>query len=758
MANYRAVETFVARRVAGVAIIGVWLFMGCAPELMPAATAKVAPTSATTESTVYAGVKRVDITPPPGVATFGHGPDAHVAAGYWTRLYCRAFVFVAEPGGQPTAFVSCELAAVSMLLQRTVVMRLRKSGIEIPPQRLFITAIHTHAGPAHYFDASSYGGVASTQAPGFDPRVLDYLADRIAGAVGGAYQSAIQARTARRVTWLRWAHGKSWGLTHNRSLEAYTRNNPPMDPGAPADLSSLDAASLAIDPNMDVLELSETAKNGKRMPLGWIAFYAMHPTVLSNKNRVIGSDVFGVASRLVEQELRRFVAEQGEPDREPWAAIVNTNEGDMAPRWSTGDRDEAIALGRRLAEELLRVYKESSAPPQDKTIFASGYLEVNLPNNGFGLPPGKRLCKKPELGVNAPWGAQDHPTGLASLRELTSPPRGDSYPPLPRETYHETCQYPKTPAFGWFQNLMEGSGAFPSTIALGLSRIGDTWIAFVPAELTVTAGWHIRQAIVGVKPSPLTHARIGGLTNGYMEYIATKDEYQVQRYEGASTLYGPMMAPFLTAVFTSMTQKMLAHDGSLPTGTGFDVATEFPYETGPERHRLADSVADSVKVKAIDLCMLKPRIAGRPPRLCFVWQDGPPNAYASPPRRPVALVKVDTDWKRLQWRVFLSGLVADPSTPDPLFARRNNLLQDDGFEFLTIVHGRSLDGWVWSTLFEPTVDEWQQMITQSQRFAFQVGDSVRLPVIRSGSFRFSNLRSSVPECPLNRAQLCDEAE
>lgn len=32
---------------------------------------------------------------------------------------------------------------------------------------------------------------------------------------------------------------------------------------------------------------------------------------------------------------------------------------------------------------------------------------------------------------------------------------------------------------------------------------------------------------------------IAGLSNTYSSYVATYEEYQVQRYEGASTIYGP---------------------------------------------------------------------------------------------------------------------------------------------------------------------------------------------------------------------------
>jgi len=39
--------------------------------------------------------------------------------------------------------------------------------------------------------------------------------------------------------------------------------------------------------------------------------------------------------------------------------------------------------------------------------------------------------------------------------------------------------------------------------------------------------------------SPKPHVVIAGLSNVYTHYIATFEEYQKQRYEAASTLYGP---------------------------------------------------------------------------------------------------------------------------------------------------------------------------------------------------------------------------
>jgi neutral ceramidase len=769
------------------------LLANCSSPRMPAATPARAVFYTKTETRLFAGVERTDITPPPGIATFGHGPDARVAAGYWTRLECRAFVFLTEANNAPTALVPCDLAAVSTLLQRTVVARLRQDGVEIPPQQLFISAIHTHAGPAHYFDASFYGDTASTQGPGFDPRVLDYLANKIAAALRSAYRKAKEAKTKGRPALIRWAHGESWGLTHNRSLEAFARNKPLMPTGTPPDDldGKLDPASKAIDPKMDVLEIEEE-ENGTRLPLGWIGFFAMHPTVLSHNNRHLGGDVYGVASRLLEQELRRQASEKGYPECKPVVGFINTNEGDMSPRWSTGDRGEVIAFGRRVAEEMLRIHKETldkntdakntdakpckervadakntdAKPYKDRVAFASSYIEVRLPNNRFGLERGK-LCERAALGENALWGAQDHLTFLAAVREPVSAPRTESLLPASAREKDINCQSPKREALGFLQEIVAGEGSFPVTIPLSLLLIDDTWVAFVPAELTITAGWRIRDTLTKLRQRTAdgrqVEARIGGLTNGYMEYVATEEEYQLQRYEGASTLYGPKTSRFLTSVFKGMAERMLSRGGESPEGSTPEVASDFQYETGPERHRLADSIAEPVAVKSIELCRLKPQYKEAPDRFCFVWEDGAPNLYSSPPRRPVELAYekgVKPVQPRLPARVQLSPKLqlAAASTGDPELSYQDYILRDDGFEFLTTVHGRSLNGWIWSTLFEPTREEWQWLQKAPEQFVFKVGNSLALPVVQSKPFTFVSNRVSVPECSISRVQFCEGAE
>ncbi|KAL5973537.1 Neutral ceramidase 1 [Asimina triloba] len=65
-------------------------------------------------------------------------------------------------------------------------------------------------------------------------------------------------------------------------------------------------------------------------------------------------------------------------------------------------------------------------------------------------------------------------------------------------------------------------------------------------EFTTMAGRRLRDAVKTVLTTASNgefdsnvHVVIAGLTNSYSQYVTTFEEYQIQRYEGASTLFGP---------------------------------------------------------------------------------------------------------------------------------------------------------------------------------------------------------------------------
>ncbi|KAF5374642.1 hypothetical protein D9615_008931 [Tricholomella constricta] len=113
--------------------------------------------------------------------------------------------------------------------------------------------------------------------------------------------------------------------------------------------------------------------------------------------------------------------------------------------------------------------------------------------------------------------------------------------PLPSAT-QKACQDPK-PIL-----LNTGFAHFPyewapSTVNVQMLRVGNFVMLIVPGEMTTMAGRRMREALraklisSGVLGSD-AYVVIAGPANTYGHYVTTREEYGVQRYEGASTIFG----------------------------------------------------------------------------------------------------------------------------------------------------------------------------------------------------------------------------
>eukprot|EP00250_Pteridium_aquilinum_P019165 c24326_g1_i2 orf=126-2429(-) len=111
----------------------------------------------------------------------------------------------------------------------------------------------------------------------------------------------------------------------------------------------------------------------------------------------------------------------------------------------------------------------------------------------------------------------------------------------------------------------------PDVLPLQILRLGNFIILCVPSEFTTMAGRRLRES---VKATLLAKGNgdfnnavivIAGLTNSYSQYVTTFEEYQVQRYEGASTLYGPHT---LSAYIQEFTKLATALAEGKPVETG----------------------------------------------------------------------------------------------------------------------------------------------------------------------------------------------
>ncbi|PKU84326.1 neutral ceramidase 2 [Dendrobium catenatum] len=107
------------------------------------------------------------------------------------------------------------------------------------------------------------------------------------------------------------------------------------------------------------------------------------------------------------------------------------------------------------------------------------------------------------------------------------------------------CQHPK-PILLDTGDMKEPYDWAPSILPIQIIRIGQLVILCVPGEFSTMAGRRLRDAVKTVLASSSSgefdenvHVVLAGLTNSYSQYITTFEEYEIQRYEGASTLYGP---------------------------------------------------------------------------------------------------------------------------------------------------------------------------------------------------------------------------
>ena len=130
----------------------------------------------------------------------------------------------------------------------------------------------------------------------------------------------------------------------------------------------------------------------------------------------------------------------------------------------------------------------------------------------------------------------------------------------------------------------------PSIVEVQLLRVGQLFILVVPGEFTTMAGRRLKRAVreaivraglveVGVEPI----VQVSGPASTYGHYVTTEEEYSVQRYEGASTLFGPHTLEAYMDVFARRLVPALK-DGArdLPVGPqkAFDITKAWKFKTG----------------------------------------------------------------------------------------------------------------------------------------------------------------------------------
>ncbi len=436
-----------------------------------------------------------------------------------------------------------------------------RGGLGGHETNVLVHGTHTHSGPGGFswytlYEITSYG----------------FSNENYQAVVTGIAQSVLAAEKSLKKASVSHVRGQLSGYSANRSLYAYLFN-----PKAERDLFN-----ATTDPTFEVLKVEDA---GTGQPLGLNYFFAVHGTSMNNTNRLVSGDNRGYASQVIEKSFGPgFVASSGQ-----------ANEGDNSPNtvgqlcmpdlvtpcrfndstcfdpklnsWrselcrgvgpGTDMFEAAKTIGAAQADKALELWSQQGSPVFGPVDFRHTYIEMaNITIEGTG----NTTCP-PAMGYSFAAGTTDGPgnfnfrQGSNSTNPFWNVVVGLLKPPSPAQVQ---CQAPKPVLL----DVGEINPPWaPRTLPIQILRLGRVFILAPPSEFSTMAGRRLRSVAEGIIASAGVQdavVLIAGLANAYSGYTVTEEEYTAQRYEGASTMYGPHQLAAYTQEFSRILSAMLA--------------------------------------------------------------------------------------------------------------------------------------------------------------------------------------------------------
>ncbi len=283
-----------------------------------------------------AGGAEVDITPGRSQFLFGYPHVRRFSSGVHDPLLASA-LYLAQ-GEQAVLFVACDVIFIPRPMVDRVRVRIARL-IGITPDRIMITATHTHSGPV---TTQMVSNAADPNVPPPDAGYLGHLEEAIVRAGVQAYRAAAPAKLSHGV-----ADGS--GLGGNR-----------RDPSGPS------------IPDVPVLLARRESDD---TIVGVMCVVSMHPTVLHEDWTLVSGDFPGLA----RQWLRQHTLDRGCPFVYHMGAS-----GNQSPRHvvKANTIEEAARLGEVLGRAVAGAIE--SATPVEPAMAVTG-SQIELPLRSF--PP-----------------------------------------------------------------------------------------------------------------------------------------------------------------------------------------------------------------------------------------------------------------------------------------------------------------------------------------------------------------------------------
>ena len=212
---------------------------------------------------IYAGVARIDITPPVGGRLAGHFYQS-LSTGIHDPLWAKAMVL--QQGNRKVSLVFCDLIGItSAISSKARSQASTRTGI--PAENILIAATHSHTGPLFYGFQYDYFHQKALRLHGEDPHEKidygDFLVDKLVAVI-------VQASEALGPVDVEVGVGTQEDISFNRRYHmkdgTVVFNPGPLNP-------DIVRPAGPIDPDVGILLLRHT---GTRKYKGGLTVFAMH--------------------------------------------------------------------------------------------------------------------------------------------------------------------------------------------------------------------------------------------------------------------------------------------------------------------------------------------------------------------------------------------------------------------------------------------------------------------------------------------------
>ncbi|KAF2742351.1 neutral ceramidase precursor [Sporormia fimetaria CBS 119925] len=536
------------------------------------------------------GAGKADITGPVVEINFmGYANSSQTGSGLRQRLHSRAFI-VGSPSNpsERIVYIVLDTANGDTAIRNGILEGLRNLGSDYSvynKNNVAVTGTHSHAGPGAWLNYL----LPQITSLGFDKQSYQAIVD-------GTLLSIKRAHESLTLGTITAGSAKISNANINRSLYAYLAN--------PA--SERARYTDDVDKTMTLLRFTR-ASDGKH--IGVLNWFAVHGTSLLGNQTLVAGDNKGVAAYLFEKEMA------GNSAAAPGfvAGFSQANVGDTTPNvngaWcedgsnqqcrledstcggksqqcrgrgpffglNDGGAKSCFEIGKRQSDGALGIFRSSSLTPITGAV-RSFHTFVNFDGFTFRHPNGStvKTCAA-ALGNSFAAGTTDGPGAFDFTQNDPGAPKNPFWNIVgsaisPAGAAQRACHYPKPVLL----NVGQANTPYPwspNILDIQVLRVGQFLMIVAPGEATTMAGRRWREAVYNaakdnvVKSGEDPIVVIGGPANTYAHYITTEQEYGIQRYEGASTLYGPhTLNAYINNTLTYLPYLADSVQGTIPPG------------------------------------------------------------------------------------------------------------------------------------------------------------------------------------------------